>query len=371
MKTVKIGIDARLLYQTGIGVYLRNLIFELFRLDDSKNQYFIFAKKNDWNKFLTSYGIPEGKFVHVPCEIGWHGFGEQTVFLFKLYLLNLDLVHFPYFSWPILYLRPFVATIHDTVLLHHTTGRVSTLPFFWRKLKQVVFRFVFWLQTKRASAIFVPSNSVLSEIYKYDNNLRNKVTVTHEGLDYLFAKTDSRIPKNMIKKNKNYYLYVGNAYPHKNVEIIFRAVQLSHDKIDSKVVIVGPKTQFAERLKNDYLFLSERFLWIYDIDVAELKWLYQNALGLIFPSIAEGFGLPVVEAMSVGCPLLLSDIKVFREIAGEGAFFFDPQNAENLLQLMQSKNFPKVSKIDKSILSFSKLAQKTHDIYLSVSNTNN
>ncbi len=118
---MKIIIDARLYSQSGVGRYLQKLIQNL-ALIDKKNQYLIFLRKQDYNSFL----LPSGNFQKRLVDIPWHSLAEQ-IFL-PLYLIKerADLVHFPYFSIPILYPGKFILTIHDLIVNHFYTGRAST-----------------------------------------------------------------------------------------------------------------------------------------------------------------------------------------------------------------------------------------------------
>lgn len=373
MKKKRVGIDARLLYQTGVGVYLRNLLFNLAKVNDQNTEIVVFAKKDDWSRFLSEYSLSTQHFAFRICDVSWHSFSEQIVFAWQLYKANLDIVHFPYFSWPILYFKPFVATVHDTILLKHATGRATTLPVVWYRIKNAVFRLVFWLQVKRAKTIFTPSKAVQSEVVGYDKGLEEKVIVTYEGVDEVFAKSSAQKPDSFPYEEKSYFLYVGNAYPHKNVEMLLEAFQ--HFKVSGvssqlsdknlKLVLVGPKSIFADRLKEKYRDLGDVVLWLQDVKTAELKWLYANAKALVFPSKAEGFGLPIVEAMSVGCPLILSDIPVFREVAVNGAIFFNSNSVDSLASALGSVENPR-SKIGAHAtedLSFYQMAMITAKYY--------
>ncbi len=331
----KIGVDARLIYQSGVGVYTRNLLSNIARSENSTHEYFVFVKASEWERYLKEYNIDPKKFQLRESNVRWHTFQEQFVFLIDLYRANLDLAHFTYFSWPILYFRPFVATIHDTILLTHPTGRASKLPAWMYWMKQFVFRFVFGEQVRRATKIFVPSVSVENELVGYYPRSKGKVIITKEGVDEVFARSIAQRPENFSYESKSYCLYVGNCYPHKNVELLLKALNQSKD---IRLVLVGPRSIFADELKEKYIFLGDKVLWLHDVGVDQLKWLYSNAMAFIFPSKAEGFGLPIVEAQSVGCKLILSDIPVFHEIAGSGAKYFTTGNVDALVKCLSENS---------------------------------
>ncbi|MFO0703318.1 MAG: glycosyltransferase family 1 protein [Patescibacteria group bacterium] len=333
------------MYQTGVGVYIRNLIYELSKLDKQDLKYVIFARDNEWSRFLEEYKPTTSNMEHRTCDISWHSFGEQLVFLFQLYFANLDLVHFPYFSWPVLYFKPFVATVHDTILLQFSTGKASTLNPYLYKIKQLIFNLVFAQQIFRAKTILVPTSTVRNELLKYYKYAEKKIVVTSEGVDMLFQQSEEKKPRS-IAELEDYFLYVGNCYPHKNVNVLLRAFskyRLEKRKISenyNKIIIVGPESIFAEKLQKEFAYLEDDVLWMHNVETSELKWLYKNAKALVFPSKSEGFGLPIVEAETVGCPLILSDISVFHEIADNRASFFNPYDDERLPDLLS--NIPKI-----------------------------
>src|SRR5688500_2177969 len=131
---MKIGIDARLWSQTGVGRYIRNLVTNLQEID-TKNEYVLFVQKQDLESIR--YKVSSNKYTLVPTDINWHSVKEQVAFPYLLYKQDLDLMHFPYFSLPILYNRPFVITLHDLIIHHFSTGKASTLPVPLYKLKHL------------------------------------------------------------------------------------------------------------------------------------------------------------------------------------------------------------------------------------------
>src|SRR5947209_4569205 len=132
---MRIGIDARLWNQTGVGRYIRNLVLNLGKID-KKNEYVLFtlAKNN--------VRVNSSNFKIVETDIPWHSLREQFEFTSLLKREDLDLVHFPYISAPLFYNKPFVLTIHDLIIHHYPTGRASTLPFPFYGIKLLAYRFL-------------------------------------------------------------------------------------------------------------------------------------------------------------------------------------------------------------------------------------
>lgn len=145
----------------------------------------------------------------------------------------------------------------------------------------------------------------------------------------------------------NYFLYVGNAYPHKNVELLTRAARVA----GVRVVYVGKNDYFYKKLGIVPKLVSDK----------ELTSLYKNATALVFPSLMEGFGLPAVEALRAGCPVIVSDIPVFHELLGYSAIYFNPHDPEALAKILSS-NIGKPKKLSKTF-SWSNMAKETLFLY--------
>jgi glycosyltransferase involved in cell wall biosynthesis len=152
----------------------------------------------------------------------------------------------------------------------------------------------------------------------------------------------------------NYFLYVGNAYPHKNVELLLRAA----DVIGVRVVFVGKDDFFYKRLGIKPKSATD----------PELTELYKNAQALVFPSLMEGFGLPALEALANNCPVIVSDIPVFHEILGDIPKYFDPRNEKALIECLKhpplrSQSFQKKALQIVQKYSWRRMAQETLALY--------
>lgn len=374
---MRIGIDCRLWNQTGVGRYIRNLVIELSKID-SKNAYILFARTAD-RKDIEQ--LANSTWQVVSADIKWHGIAEQLKFPTFLNRFDLDLVHFPYFSVPILYNKPFVMTIHDLIVNKHATGRASTLPFPLYTVKRFGYHKVLGSAIGRAKKIIVPSYAVRNDLMEeYPTIDATKLEVIYEGG---FA-TKNQEPRTKNKKMSGQYLLrVGNYYPHKNVEGLLRAfaflIQHPTSNIkDLKLVLVGKKDYFYERMEQlvQKLGIGSNILFLDNIGDSELARLYKNAAATIVPSFAEGFSLTAVEAMSVGSPIVASDIPVHREVCADAVIYFDPNNvniiAERIgfaLDLNERSRKELIAQGKKQALKFSwqKMAKETLKVYKSVS----
>ena len=141
-----------------------------------------------------------------------------------------------------------------------------------------------------------------------------------------------------MKLPEKYFLYIGNAYPHKNLERLIEAISsIKYQVSGIKLVLVGHEDFFYKKLKEKVreMKLERNVIFYEPAKREELTNLYQKALALVFPSLMEGFGLPAVEAMANNCLVLASDIPVFREILDEAVGYFNPQDSKNIAEKLK------------------------------------
>jgi glycosyltransferase involved in cell wall biosynthesis len=319
---MNIGIDARLWYESGVGRYIRNLVAGYDKNRTSHN----------FTIFLNSKAYDEVKFtnpnlIKVESDVKWHTISEQWKFKEILERQNLDLVHFPYFSYPVFYNRPFVITIHDLIIDHYPTGVSSShaLPIYYAKYlayKQLTKKAV-----KNAKKIIVPSIATKDELEDHYKAKKDKIEVIYEGFDPLIK---SRKKTELV--SKNYILYVGNAYPHKNLKRLLAAYLDLRRDTDIDLVCIGRKDFFYEKLEESFSHIH----FLHDIDDSSLFDYYTNAKVVVSPSLMEGFGLPILEAMSLSCPVICSDTKAFSEIGRDAVLYFDPNDTKDLVSKIRT-----------------------------------
>jgi glycosyltransferase involved in cell wall biosynthesis len=279
---------------------------------------------------------------------------------------HLDLVHIPYFNIPLFLKTPFVVTMHDVIVNEHGTGRASRLPYPLYHLKRLGYHLVTSQAIKKARSIIVPSQSTKSDLLEHYKVPQSNIHVTYEGVDDSDTKN---IEKPTISvKPYHYFLCVGNAYPHKNIERLIEA--FSALSTTFHLVLVGPNNYFSQKLKT---MVSEkgikRIIFTGYMKDKELFWLYKNARALVFPSLAEGFGLPALEAMSMGTPILASNISVFKELFSDIPSYFDPYDVEDIAHsLTKALNEPAHKQNKKGMklaqsYSWEKMAIETVNIY--------
>ena len=367
----RIGIDGRFYgpIGKGLGRYIQEVVDNVIKIDQ-ENEYVIFLAKENFDEFSA-----DGQRVKkVLAPVRWYTLAEQLVMPFLILREKIDLMHFPHFNVPIFCPSAFVVTIHDLILTKFPTVRATTLSPLVYKFKNLAYKIVIWLAVKRAKKVIAVSEFTKNDLAeKFKINLK-KIEVTLEGVanlargrDSLFVqKLDDRktlLSYNIILEDTehrqdqidDFILYVGNAYPHKNLDVLLSVFSGLHQKHPNlRLVLVGREDYFYKRLKD---IAEEIGLWHENIPQspvifpgyvpdAELEVLYRQAEFYIFPSLYEGFGLPALEAMAKGCPVVSSDRSSLPEILGDAAIYFNPEDKADIFskaeKLLQDKELREV-----------------------------
>jgi len=358
---MKIAIDARMYSWPGIGRYTRHLLGELER-QDSQNNYLVLLRRTDFGK----YSPQSPNFTKIVADYRPFSLSEQLGFCWFLYRLKADLVHFTNFSQPLLYLRPRVTNIHDLTLVDYKNIREGSKLRY--EVKYWAFRLIMRRAAKSSASVITISNYVKEKVIKrYGIDVR-RVTTTYPAVDNEHGETTPYVPL----KESRYLLYVGAAYPFKNLEHLiagFKLLKPAHPGI--KLVLVGKTDYFYKQLRAALSSNGEDIIFTGFVEEARLRWLYKNAEALVFPSLSEGFGLPGLEAMSHGTPVVASQASCLPEIYGEAAVYFDPLSppdiAAKVRRVLNSsterKNLVTLGFKQVKKYSWSKMASQTLAIY--------
>ncbi len=369
---MKIGIDARLWNESGVGRYIRNLVFELSVIDKD-NDYVLFFRKEEFNQVE----IRAKNFTKKLADIPWHTLSEQLKFPAVIAEEEVDIMHFPYFSVPIFYNRPFIVTIHDLILHHFPTGKASTLPRFVYSAKYFGYKLILQAAADKSSKIITVSSATKSEIRDHLQIRDEKIVVIHEGIAKLKAsqKLENNIKKFSSFENGQYILYVGNAYPHKNLQLLIHAfLEARKTNETSQLILVGTRDYFYARLEKSFKDAvdANAIVFFGKATDDELALLYENAKATIVPSLMEGFGLPVLEAMSCGSLVIASNIPALKEIGGDVPIYFNSNSLDELETIIQevlgksSATYKERIEKGKALVkkySWQKMAKETLKIY--------
>lgn len=362
----KIGIDARLYSQTGVGTYLKNLLREVALLAPEDMHFYVYMLPGDIKK--TTVDPARFTLREAPCK--WHTIGEQTRLLQILMEDKLDLMHFTYFGYPVMYGRKFLATVHDLTPLLFKTGKASTKNALYYGIKHLFFKYVLNSQVKRACAVITPTVTVKEQLVaRYGEGVRSKIHPLHEGIGHdLTTGKENTSLKTLFPDP--FYIYVGNFYPHKNIDRMIRAFAQTSPSF--RLFLIGPCDHFSESIHAliKSLRIGERVKFVHNATVPDLIYFYKNAVALIHPTLSEGFGLPLIEAAYFNLPIIASGIPVIRELLGKNYVFFDPLSIEDMKEKIASfsKN---PQKFDYGNIaakySFAKMADSTVSLYRSMS----
>lgn len=315
----KIVIDARE-SGTTTGRYIDKLIEYLGKIDHRHN--IIVLTKSDRVKHLSRVS-PKLRFIGV--DILEFSFAEQLKFLRIINKLRPDLVHFGMTQQPIFYRRTKITTVHDLTTVKFRNQSKNYLLF---KTKQLVYAYVIKNISKKSSLVITPSNFVKNDLIKFTGVNSAKIVVTHESADTI--KASPRPVKILL--DKQFIMYTGRATIHKNLYRLAEAHQILIE--NNRDLFLA----FSGKMDANYLALKkyinqnkyQQVVFTDYLTEGELRWMYQNAMAYIFPSLSEGFGLTGLEAMIHNCPVISSSATCLPEIYGDAAVYFNPLNVEEI-----------------------------------------
>lgn len=369
---MKIGIDARFYGSLGkgLGRYTEKLIKYLEKIDHH-NQYYILLRKENWQ----DYEPDQSNFKKILADYRWYSIKEQIMMPIIINKLGVDLMHFTHFNVPFFYAGNFVVTIHDLILTKYPTQRATTLGPLKYKLKHFGYKTIISSAIKRSKAVIAVSKYTKDEIIEHFSVAAKKIYVTHEGVDPLFI--DNQDPNEVIKKynvKKPYLLYVGNVYPHKNIEGLLSAFKIvSETKPELKLVLVGKHDYFFQQIKDlvKQKKLEDKVIFTGFVTDQDLPHLYKNAKLYCFSSFCEGFGLPALEALHSGLPVVASDNSCLPEVLSNAAIYFNPhdinQMAEKINYVLDNNSIAQelITRGYEQVKTFywEKMAKATLDLY--------
>lgn len=382
---MKIGIDIRLIgkKRTGDEQVFFNLVKNLAVIDSS-NEYFLFTdcdpdKDAELNEEIKKLELKKNFkiiFINSPNRFWWN------LWALPNYLRKnpIDIFHTQYIA-------PFwlpkkaklVLTIHDISF--------NFFPQFIKKSDLFFLKTLIPRSLKTATKIVAVSKFTKDEIEKYYHIPAKKVAVAQNGVDFeLFDKNIS--PEELKKIREKYNLpekfvfYIGTPQPRKNISVLIEAMKILREKYNSediKLVIAGNRNAHnfdpeIDRAVKKYS-LQEKTIFPGWIAEEHKPALLQAASCFVFPSLYEGFGIPILEAMAAGTPVVCSDIPVHREIGGGEALFCDPRNsqkfAENIQKILTNENLRRElaekGKLQARKFPWRNTAERTLEIYKSLS----
>lgn len=385
---MKIGLDIRTLETghkfRGIGVYTKNLLKFLSKLDKT-NQYILFCQKNPGIKEIIDrgfqYQLIAPRKIKDADKYNWYC--DQFYFPRSIKKSQVKLVHiFDQLSMPLVKTTKTILTVCDLMQIKMCHGIT--------KLKNQIKIF----PIHYADQIITISEFSKKEIINYFKIPQEKIVVTYLGYDQDVYNVQPIIQKelNQFKLNiftnptAKYFIYLGSYEefePRKNLDFLINVFAQYIDQFkyhDRYLVMIGKKGCESDRIHElaDKLNISQYIKFVGFIPVEEIKIAFSNAEALLFPSLFEGFGLPVLEAMACGCPIISSNSSSLPEVIDKAGILLDPRNKTDWIKAMQSianKNYRqeliKKGLIQAAHFSWEKCACQTLEIYQKVLNGKN
>lgn len=358
----KIAIDARII-NSSTGRYVERLIHYLEEVDH-ENEYLLLVRKKDENFYTPT----NPNFKVMVADYKDYSFDEQLGFVWFLYQLDVDFVHFCMPQQPILYFKKSVTTVHDLSLLYITEnddmGRIEL------KIKQQIFRGLLWWTSHKNKHILAPSNYTKTGLAQFAGINPDKITVTYEGSDVV--ETESEAPYAELV-GKKFILYVGRAEPYKNNRGLIKAHQELLKKYPDLYLAIVGKIDILRHSDQEWVsqFYYKQVIFTGYADDSKLAWLYRNTAAYVFPSSMEGFGLPGLEAMSYGAPVVSSNATCLPEVYGNAAEYFSPNDIEAMAQAIDNvignearrSELIELGRKQAALYSWKRMAEETLAVY--------
>lgn len=370
----KILLDARFygLENAGLGRYTINLIENLAKID-YENEYVLLLRKKYFNKL----NLPMN-FRELLADFNHYTLKEQFLLPKIIYKESPNIFHALHTNVPLLYSGVQVVTIHDLTQLDFER-KATTLPIAIYLIKHLGYNIIFKTGISKAAKIIVPTNFVKNELASRYPFSVGKIEIIYEGVTHFVSTTHSTNDIVNYKLHKPYFIYVGSAYPHKNLETAIKAIVLLNKEVNYKVllVLVSGRSIFRERLKSLIRkhVASEYVKLLGFVSDERIQTLLKNSIGFVYPSFVEGFGLQGLEAMIAKTLLLASDIPTFKEIYKDNAVYFNPHDFKSVsksmklaLDLVRNAREERLKRAEKFAKTYSwqKMAKETLQVYNSL-----
>ncbi|MEI9913704.1 MAG: glycosyltransferase family 1 protein [Candidatus Saccharibacteria bacterium] len=313
------------------------------------------------------------KFYVYETEVKEFSFAEQLEYLKQIKEIDADLVHFSSVQQPIFYKGPVVTTMQDLTGTK-TEFRNPSKSLLQFKIKNLAYKWVIRSAANKSKALIAPTEYVKRGVMKFTGQPASRFTVTYESGDKIKDKADPY--KKLV--GKNFIMYVGRPFPHKNLNRLidaFEILQIKHP--DLRLVLVGKKDANYDLIEAQAKSkVIKNIIFTDFVSEGQLRWLYENCGAYVFPSLSEGFGLPAMEAMVHGAPVASSNATCLPEVYGEAVQYFNPTDvndmADNIARVLDDKELRdkliKKGRKQAAKYSWERMAKQTLAVYDKVLN---
>ncbi len=326
-KHLKIGFDAKraFLNKSGLGNYSRNTIQSLSSFYPD-NQYYLFTPKQNPERFQS----PQNSVIVMPNNFWWRALKP----FWRTYRISdlaqqaqLDLYHGLSHELPIGIEKSgikSIVTMHDLIFIRFPElYKPADRKIYLRKVQHAC---------HASDKIIAISKQTKHDLVDYFDLPSKKIKVIYQSINPLFFQQGNEEARQQVREKyqlpSKFLLTVGTIEARKNLFCILKAMEQLPG--DLPLVIVGQKTSYLDSLQPLVEKLNKRLIFLHQINDQELSLLYQLARVMIYPSVFEGFGLPVAEAQASGCPVITSSVSSLPEAGGEGAHYIKPPNYNEL-----------------------------------------
>ena len=370
---MRIGIEAQRIFRKnkhGMDYVVLEEIRELQKID-TRNEYFVFVAPGE------DRCLEDSKNVHI-LEIGrdFYPLWEQVTLLKAANELNLDILHCTSNTAPIRCKIPLILTLHDIIFLE---PRDKTNKSFYQNMGWFYRRFVVPRILKKCKRIITVSNFERNNIISKLDIPQERITMIYNGYNQWFRPVEdsSQVYKKYIDTS-GYFFFLGNTDPKKNTERTLIAYSKYLEKSDLKRKLLMAdldKTYLNSIIERNHIEnIIQRIVMPGYIVNQDLPYIYNNAFAFLYTSLRESFGIPLLEAMACGTPVITSNTSSMPEIGGPDAILINPENpdeiAEKMLQLERDESFyqqqKKMGPIRAQYFSWQQTAEQLLNLYESI-----
>jgi len=331
---MKIGFDAKRLYNnfTGLGNYSRTAI-DILTESFPENEYLLYTPKIKENHVTSPYLDRKGCRTILPKSVIRGSLWRTFRLASETKKDGVDLFHGLSNELPVGLDIPSVVTIHDVAF--------RTFPDMYHRTDIMTYNLKWRYACRNADRIIAISESTKQDIIRFYDVDPAKISVVYQPVNKIFysQKECGSPPQELAEQigEQPFMLYVGSINSRKNLLGAVRALELLPGELRIPLVIVGDGREYKQKVMS-YIAkqrLEDMTIFMPGKTIYELKYLYRNARLLVYPSFYEGFGLPVVEALLSGCPVVTSNLSSLPEAAGPASMLADPNNPEEISDKMR------------------------------------
>ncbi len=347
---MRIGFDAKRAFNnfTGLGNYSRTLIETLARYYP-ENEYHLFTPKTNQNPRLDFIKSYPSVSVYFPTGImhSVHPLWRSYFIRNDIKKLRIDIFHGLSHELPFNVSKNVktVVTIHD--LIH------ERFPEFYPLTDRKIYSWKFKSACERADIVVAISEATKQDIIDFYHVDKNKIKVIYQSCHpqfyqnvnlsqrsqrtFLDSFLDTKAPDNTYNLPENYLLYVGTVNERKNLLGLVKALQIVDNSLDIQLVVIGEGGDYFQKVKKYVVEnnMSNRVLFYNQIPFSDFPLLYKQAQALVLPSFFEGFGIPIIEALWSGCPVITSEGSCFPEAGGPDSMYINPHNIEDIARAIE------------------------------------